>query len=384
MGAPEPVAPTTGATGSSSYGESRDDADHESEWEYEYDEDEREEFYFTLDVTSNQSELASKAYRSKRSYNRSEAKPVHNGEVPNAVGNEPLSAQATPTPTPNGNAQHETLPAKEDSIREKVGPLQMLDLHTSNPLVKCGRKLYSCHWSTDLGTQFYLTAPGVVDQALRSGRILDVVSLSRTRLVGTPATLRRREDTAADVQPENAIEVESDGEVVEEDDDVDITADTPDDVLLRTIQPGSSRTPLFAAARRQTKDPTLKAQASFLERLTAIKEKKGETDRVPINGVKNYTTPVNKDEIRFAEAERHRMEFTRRGTPRQRALIKRRPKSMLNGKKAPSASGTVTGASLPELVAQNQRSTEVVQPEPVVGEPMEVDQQGQPEAQAPG
>ena len=76
--------------------------------------------------------------------------------------------------------------------------MQVLDLHSENPLVKLGESFYSCHWSTDLGTQFYVTKSGVVEEPLRRGHVLDVLGVSRARLTGRPVTLHRRRPDVAE------------------------------------------------------------------------------------------------------------------------------------------------------------------------------------------
>lgn len=218
--------------------------DDEAGWEYEYDENQTEDFYFTLDVTDRQ--------------------------------------------------------AKSSRTVDRPNELQVLDLHSDNPLIKLGDDFYSCQWCTELGTQFYIAKPGVVNQPLRPGHVLDVVGLSRARLVATPATIYPREQDAgeesAGVSATNAISIADDDDVENAlRGNSDATTRVTEDALLRHSNKAAAR---FAAVRADTHDPALKAQASFLERLIAVKQKIGETDIPNAKGVRSYEWPEDWEEIR--------------------------------------------------------------------------------------
>jgi hypothetical protein len=246
MGAPTAFNPGEGAESAqgSSLAAPFDD-DDESEWEHEYDEVGTEDFYFTLDLTSNDPKAALKA------------------DFPRADKDDHLHIRS-----------------------RTAGQLQVLDLHGSNPVVKFDDTLYSCAWSTDLGTQVHVASSGVAKQTLRPGHVVDVVSTSRARLVGTPATLKPRHDRpmaeTVELEPtaSNAVDMETTSEQT-------------------TEKPSAERQiARFAAARQKATDPALKSRASFLERFSKIKQSRGETDLVPFYGVKKYHGPKNKDEIR--------------------------------------------------------------------------------------
>lgn len=216
----------------------------DSDYEYEYA-DETEVFYFTLDVTKHQSQTI--------------LNPTQSTNNKKSKGKQP----APPT----------------DS-------LQILDLHSENPLIKLGDSTYSCHWSTDLGTQFYVSNPGVVEEPLRRGYVLDVLGISRARLTGNSVTLHRRRPDAA----EKAVGSSAVNAVVLESDDDQANADA-----APVSTPNAKQLPMnksisrLATARQNARDPLAKAQASFLERLAIIKHKKGERDTVPIHGVEQLT-----------------------------------------------------------------------------------------------
>lgn len=237
------------------------------EWEYEYEQNETEDFYFTLDLTTHVPDAVSKKSRSRTLREK--------------------TASTTPGRQPSNGAvgDQDELNAGEPSR------MQVLGLHTTNPYIKFDHDVYSCYWMTDLGTQFYVSKPGITGKPLRPGNVLDVVGISQTRLLGKPVTLIEREDWIDQgmegVSSANPVELE-DGE---------------DGEYVPTSAPRSSFTPVagqpLAIPRGgRIKDKAMEHQASFLERLSAIKLKKGENDVIPVAGVKSYMPPANKDEIR--------------------------------------------------------------------------------------
>ncbi|KAK4556151.1 hypothetical protein LTR86_006848 [Recurvomyces mirabilis] len=224
-----------------------------SEWEYEYDEHETEDLYFTLDLTTH---------------------------VPDAVPIAKIARNGKPVP-------RLAPPAREQTLLEP-GKLQILDLHTKNPFVKFNDGVYSCHWHTDLGTQIHVVEQGAIADPVRKGHVLDVVATSQTRLLAEPVTLKARPG-AIDLTSEEH------GEVTSTDAPV---AASPAQPLppsdLSTLQPGQQ----LVVPPEVVKNPVMAAQASFFERLSAIKLAKGENDIIPVGAVKFYAPPANKDEIR--------------------------------------------------------------------------------------
>jgi hypothetical protein len=218
----------------------------DSDYEYEYA-DETEDFYFTLDVTKHQSQTISK---------------------------------------PNQNTQNGKSKGKQSA--QPTDRLQVLDLHSENPLIKLGDSFYSCHWSTDLGTQFHVTKSGVVEEPLRRGYVLDVLGISRARLTCNPVTLHRHRPDAAEKgvgsSAVNAVVLDSDDEQANAG---AVPVNTPN-AQQHPMKKSISR---LAAARQNARDPLVKAQASFLERLAIIKHQRGETDAVPVHGVEELTGP---------------------------------------------------------------------------------------------
>ncbi|TKA30366.1 hypothetical protein B0A50_02593 [Salinomyces thailandicus] len=279
----------------------------DADWEYEYDDDETEDLYFTLDLTT---------------------------YVPNAVGamqrrshgkarSRPETATHRPTPGRRGSTAPNRLSSlapirHHDDVTEQAedaGKLQVLDLHTANPFVKFNQEIYSCNWHTDLGTQFYVATPGIgiAEKPLRPGNVLDVIGTSRTRLICRPALLKPRVDPAvhqSDHTPTSAVNNPTGaGETA-------TATPTPSD--FSTLRPGQQ----LVIPRDRVQNKNTEQQASFLERLSAIKLKRGETDMIPVGGVRLYTPPADKEAIRTKALEKRQNDVMGQALPskRQRTL----------------------------------------------------------------
>lgn len=282
-----------------------------TDWEYEYDDNETEDYYFTLDLTTQQPNRAQN--RRPRTKRRRLTGPDHNAATDVSFAKDNVESTSNPTTAQPDNS----------------GKLQVLDLHSQNPLVLLDGQLYSCQWSTDLGTQFYVARPDKSEKRLRAGRVVDVVGLSRARLVGSPVIAhprRKQKDvTSVGETAAHAIAIADDEDGVEnEEDSALIASPTEEDASLQDELSTAAR---FTKARREAKDPKAKARISFLERLSAIKQKKGETDQIPLAGVKDYEPPSNQDEIRraslAADAERKKAEGSTSAKTRKRGPDKK-------------------------------------------------------------
>ena len=177
-------------------------------------------------------------------------------------------------PVPESSAPMDIDPNLEQLEEETSLPglkdrIQILDLHTQNPLISYQNQLYSCQWTSTLGTDILLTAPApnFPHPVLREKPNVSVLATSSIKLMGRPAQLVSR------IRAEEA----------------DSTSTPAPDTPIASAQPTNPenptpvKIPLGAAPTRARQ-----TQASFLERLMAIKAKKGEKDSVTI-----YTQKVN-------------------------------------------------------------------------------------------
>jgi len=164
----QPAAPTPDST----------DPDIETEWEYELHPTEKQTYYITLDTST------------------------LNPPTPPKAGRPPISKPRKPASklTPGANV-NTTQPADSSTTAQPTEPketVQILDLHSANPLVRYKDSLYSCTWTTDHGSQFFVSTPGTVPGPLRKGRAVDVVGLSRVRLLGREAKVKLKAQRGAE------------------------------------------------------------------------------------------------------------------------------------------------------------------------------------------
>ncbi|RYN67795.1 hypothetical protein AA0118_g1632 [Alternaria tenuissima] len=202
----------------------------EDEWEYEYDENETEDFYIPLDlsnVPSAQIPMVSQGRPGHPTLLKSRLRAL------NAARGQPAEFAAN-----NNNDVQETA---------TMGEVQVVGLHTPNPLIMYNGQLLSCHWTSTIGTDMFFVKPdanaSTQSQVLRSLPSVDLLALGSAKLVAKVGRLRPRDDLV-----DNAGDAEQATEVTH----------TPGD------NQGAS------------------ASSSFLARLNEAKAKRGEKSRLAI------------------------------------------------------------------------------------------------------
>ncbi|KAF1356796.1 hypothetical protein BDV97DRAFT_394679 [Delphinella strobiligena] len=237
----------------------------ESEWEYEYDEHESEDFYITLDMTTHvppslAQEKKNRASKGGRKSNKSLA------NAPGRTGTQ--SANTT-----QGQEEADTS-QPQPTCTERM---QIVDLDGDQPLISFNNALYSCKWATDVGTSLYITPPPAEADAhhppLRSTPFFDLLGTGFARLIAVPAAIKPR---TAPLSPVNVDQPASDK----------LSFSTAEGDIIHADSNQGLRIQLPSTAS------SLKVnQARFLERLSAIKAKRGDRDAVPISNVKYYKLP---------------------------------------------------------------------------------------------
>ncbi|KAK5267259.1 hypothetical protein LTR99_006446 [Exophiala xenobiotica] len=238
----------------------------EDEYEYEYDENETETFFVDLDLTSVNQTTRSRVPGAPKpvipskgaaddylpqSPDAPEATP-NTAEYPDEGTNEPTTTQDTPS----GEAGEDG--PGMSPFRETV---QILDPHSTNPIVSYKGQVYSCMWTDMIGTNMFFTQPGSVAHigTLKSTDDYDLVGTSRIKLVAEGAKVVKNN------VPGEGLQEKGDGarrQRAGSDDVVD----------------GSS---LGDFHRSNPKvNVQMKKQASFLEKLMNVKRQRGERDLV--------------------------------------------------------------------------------------------------------
>ena len=162
-------------------------------------------------------------------------------------------------------------PEEDTSSSMHKDRLQILDLHTQNPLISFQNQLYSCEWTSTLGTDVLLTAPApeFPHPVLREKPNVSILATSSIKLMGRPAEISSRHYAEEGIQTSSTPAPDSS------------TAST------NTANPEKAAPP-FKIPLGQQPSLARQKQASFLERLIAIKAEKGEKDIVTV-----YTQRVN-------------------------------------------------------------------------------------------
>lgn len=215
-------------------------------------------FYVTVDISS-----ASTGRLNTNSYQN----PRSSSPNPDASANiDPdLDSHDTPSPPqdPNDNVSTQFPEVPTEIPQRFPNRIQILDLHAKNPIISYGNQLYSCNWTTTIGTDIILDPSSSNAPSSPSNPIL---ATTHHKLSARPARLVPRQD----FRPS----------------DVTLTVAQPHDAIDLPPSHGNKGAPIplesHASLARQR-------QATFLDRLSAIKVAKGEKDQVTVYARKRNT-----------------------------------------------------------------------------------------------
>jgi hypothetical protein len=143
----------------------------------------------------------------------------------------------------NTATQAENKPVKPTNV-------QILDLHTSNPIVSYNGQVFSCQWAQNIGTELLFT-PHDKSSSLPILRNLlgnvDLLAASSTRIISEPVTVK------------------------------------PKAPVRKPLPAARPRAPASQISLPKNASVQKRSQASFLEKLIWIKEAKGEEDLVTVH-----------------------------------------------------------------------------------------------------
>ncbi|KAL4760481.1 TFIIIC subunit 6 family protein [Aspergillus foveolatus] len=209
----------------------------DSEWEYEYDDTETETFFLNLDLTTNHGPLRPPRRRNDASASAS------------------ISAVTTANPTPASSRPDDRDSAvvnseTDDAPSERV---QVLGLHTRNPIISYQNQIFSGAWADQIGTELFFAPPDTTSAEfnepgnapaeitpLKHTKDFDLIAANSVKILGRKANLISSSSSAAEQR--DALTRETSGLV-------------------------------YKPAHQSN-------QARFLERLKEVKRSKGETDTV--------------------------------------------------------------------------------------------------------
>lgn len=145
-------------------------------------------------------------------------------------------------------------------IPDSAAAIQILDFHAPNPLISYQGRMYSCSWSTTLGTDLLFLSPPSAPPFFAATRIK--LSARPVRLIQS----HKSSELILEKGPVNTVDYTT----------KDISEVTP-------VSQGITKIKL-------EKHPTVlrRNQAQFLERIMAVKAARGDKDQVTINAKKRY------------------------------------------------------------------------------------------------
>jgi hypothetical protein len=137
-------------------------------------------------------------------------------------------------------------PASAQEIKaERPNKVQILDLHNKNPIVSYGDEIYACEWTRNIGTEFLFIEHDDQNRLpvlQHLSQSVDLICVSSIRLMSTPVILEPQFGTRRFITPKAGFN--------------------------------------WTSGSVQSRSDKNQDQASFLEQLRAIKQRKGEGDDV--------------------------------------------------------------------------------------------------------
>ena len=155
---------------------------------------------------------------------------------------------------------------------DQVGPtleledrVQILGFHSPNPIISYRNQIYSCDWTSTIGTDILITAPepNGPHPVLRQGPGVSVLAATRLKLSGRPVQLDSRQTTSSETQSHDSKSAPD--------------SSRKPNKISDGKQVTSVKIPDGLAPNRARQN-----QANFLQRFIAVKAAKGETDEVTV------------------------------------------------------------------------------------------------------
>ncbi|KAL4939657.1 hypothetical protein BDV06DRAFT_33480 [Aspergillus oleicola] len=214
--------------------------DGDSDWEYEYDETETETFFLNLDLTSQHGLM----------------RPPRRRNDASASASTPATT-TNPTPTPS-RPDYQDPSINHEPKNASTERVQILGLHTPNPIISYQNQIFSGTWADQLGTELFFARPD------NTGPEFDDPDAAPTAASTTQFTPLKHTDDF-DLIAANSVKI------------LGRKAN-----LISSSGPGEQKeTSSTAGTSRMVYKPAHQSnQARFLERLQEVKQRRGEMDTV--------------------------------------------------------------------------------------------------------
>ncbi|KAI1389521.1 uncharacterized protein F4822DRAFT_398702 [Hypoxylon trugodes] len=226
----------------------------ESEWEYEYSNTETETFYVTLDLSKADftSRETGSAYRGNEKYER--AKLYLNRRTSPGHENEDGAGNSDEDDNISRNQELKEPQQEEDIDQGDDHQVQILELHSENPVISYKGRVYSGQWSQNVGTELLMTKhddENPLPVVRRLDQDVDILAASCSRITVKEKQLNPKDDASNRQRGVNG----SDG--------------------LSYPQP------VVPPAERWSSRERID-QGNFLANFIALKKRRGETDEVTV------------------------------------------------------------------------------------------------------
>ncbi|KAJ4375845.1 hypothetical protein N0V83_001122 [Neocucurbitaria cava] len=233
----------------------------DDQWEYEYDETETEDFYITLDLSN-----------------------VPNAQVPMVSQGRPghpilLKSRLRALNAQRGQPTDISMDTSDGQETATMGELQIVGLHTTNPLVMHNGELLSCQWTSTIGSDMFFVKPDTstshLSEPLRSLPSVDLLAIGSAKLVARVGRLRPRDDLF-----DNSSEMQPATEPARLPSDAQNVGGPP------MSAPGSEE--------QVVAEQVQPARMSFLTKLNQAKAKRGETSFLAVSNTSGGSRLVSK------------------------------------------------------------------------------------------
>lgn len=198
-------------------------------------------------------------------------------------------------PREQGTPQEEAESPQDQKILEDYGDnVQILDLHTTNPIMSYRNNIYSCSWVDTIGTNMFFTKHQ--ETPLHEPEIAtedyDLLGTSRIKLVGHRANIAPKPASKKRPYPEDT---------------------SRDEIEPQTEQFVPAGRSLGTIKRTNPRiNFEIKQQATFLEKLMDVKKARGESDTVRTFVDRHTIAAESKKKSEAMEVRREIEELNRR------------------------------------------------------------------------
>ncbi|KAK8084805.1 hypothetical protein PG997_006076 [Apiospora hydei] len=237
--------------------------EEDSEWEYEYSTTETETYYVTLDLSktdfiSKQQKTVMNGRGGLKEKSHDEMLAIRFSEDRAKFSRDPTVDDDEENAPEGGDGEF----ADEGDDPDATEEVQILELHSANPVISYRGRIYEGQWSENVGSEMILTQHND-DEPLPAVRQLDgdidLLAVSSARIMTSEKVLK----------PINEKTMRRQRKIMFDEDDYEISdSENNQELLVPRPEPGASR------ARVE--------QGDFLAKFIELKKRKGETDEVTV------------------------------------------------------------------------------------------------------